>query len=116
MSDLVKELWDCCALGTYGQPCTCTYCRAAAEIERLVGERDDLRSFSDEQADAIAASIKERDALRAALREIRERMERGQEGTTHWDGCSLTHIRCACIPIIDRALLDGGTDEKVASS
>ncbi|MHA2428913.1 MAG: hypothetical protein ACXADB_12895, partial [Candidatus Hermodarchaeia archaeon] len=77
------------------------------------GERDDLRSFSDEQADAIAASIKERDALRAALQWSVDMHEGNwlssdeyptvaSERKAWWDRA--------------RALLDGGTDEKVASS
>jgi hypothetical protein len=36
-----------------------------AALRECAAERDDLRSFSDEQADAIAARIKERDAFEA---------------------------------------------------
>jgi hypothetical protein len=57
-----------------------------AALRECAAERDDLRSFSDEQADAIAARIKERDALRAVLREIRDE----PKGTWHgesYDKC-----------------------------
>jgi DNA repair exonuclease SbcCD ATPase subunit len=101
MTDLVKRLCACCGIQSGDPECYCA--EAAAEIERLRGERDQfLEQIALRQDNRWAAEIEEQHAelerLRTALQPFAneyDKLMQQPDSFPAWHSISTTHLRAA---------------------